>query len=356
MDGSTLIMSLAQRRSIDCAQQADARPVTLSDVRTSVAAVIVNFNGGKYLRACLESLFAQSHPLLKVLIVDNASTDGSLDGIAQDPRCQIVRLEKNIGFAAACNYAAASTDGCEWLLVLNPDVELESDWLERMMSAACEWPDAAFFSGRLLNFRQRDLFDGAGDVLHVSGAHWRRGHGKVARGRFVADEEVFSACAAAALYRRDVFLDAGGFDESFFCYGEDVDLGFRLRLMGERCRYVPHAVAYHVGSASSGRNSDFTVYHGHRNLVWLYVKNMPGPLLLLYLPQHLVWSLVTIVWFMLRGQGATILRAKWDALRGLRHILRERRRIQLRRKVRIGELLRVMDRGLLTPYRRSGVS
>ena len=347
-------MLLAQKALTDFGQEADARTAPLSDARTSVTAVIVNFNGGKHLRACLQSLSAQSRPLRKVLIVDNASTDGSLDGIERDARCQILRLGKNIGFAAACNFAAALTDDSRWLLVLNPDAELEPDWLEKMMSAARQRPNVAAFAGRLLSFHQRDVLDGAGDVLHVSGAHWRRGHGRRANGRFVADEEVFSACAAAALYRRDVFLKAGGFDESFFCYGEDIDLGFRLRLMGERCRYVPDAVARHVGSASCGKNSDFVVYHGHRNLVWLYLKNMPGPLLLLYLPQHLVWNLVTIIWFTLRGQGGPILRAKWDALRRLPQILRERRDIQSRRKVRFRELWRAMDRGLLTPYLRRG--
>jgi len=345
---------LARKARIDFGQEADARAATLSDVRHSVAVVIVNFNGGKHLRACLRSLSAQSSPLSKVLIVDNASTDGSLDGIERDARYQIVRLGKNIGFAAACNYAAAMSDDCKWLLVLNPDAELEPDWLEKMMSAARQWPDVVAFAGRLLSFRERNLLDGAGDVLHVSGAHWRRGHGRQAKGRFVADEEVFSACAAAALYRRDVFLEAGGFDESFFCYGEDIDLGFRLRLMGERCRYVPDAVARHVGSASFGKNSDFAVYHGHRNLVWLYLKNMPGPLLLLYLPQHLVWNVITIIWFVLHGQGGPIVRAKWDALRRLPRILSERRNIQSRRKVRLRELLRAMDSGLLTPYLRRG--
>lgn len=321
--------------------------------RGTVAAVIINYNSGPNLQSCIRSLLSQLYPLTRILVIDNASVDGSLATIEHEPRCEIVRLNQNSGFAAASNYAAALAAGCEWLLMINPDATLEANWLERMLEAAARHPDCAMLASRLLQHEHRNLLDGAGDVFHVSGAHWRRGHGRLDKGQFMTEEEVFSPCAAAALFRRNVFLAVGGFDEAFFCYGEDVDLAFRLRLMGERCMYVPDAVAYHVGSASSGRNSDFTVYHGHRNLVWLYVKNMPGPLLLLYLPQHLFWNLVTILWFMLRGQGATILRAKWDALRRLPRVLRERRRVRSQRKVGSRELLRIMDRGFLRPYFRS---
>jgi GT2 family glycosyltransferase len=322
-------------------------------VLASVAAVIVNYNGGPFLQACMRSLSAQSHPLTKVFVVDNASIDNSLATIEHEPCCEIVRLNQNAGFAVASNRAVALAEGCEWLLMLNPDATLEPDWLERMLEAAAKHSDCAMLASRLLQHEHRNLLDGAGDVFHVSGAHWRRGHGQIDKGQFMADEEVFSPCAAAALYRRDVFLAVGGFDEAFFCYGEDVDLAFRLRLMGERCMYVPHAIARHVGSASSGRNSDFAVYHGHRNLVWLYLKNMPGLLLFLYLPQHLIWNLVSILWFVLRGQSATILRAKRDALRSLPRVLRERRRVQSQRKVGCRALLRVMGRGFLRPYFRS---
>jgi GT2 family glycosyltransferase len=209
---------------------------------------------------------------------------------------------------------------------------LVADWLQRMFEATARNPDCTMLASRQLQHEHRNLLDSAGDVVHVSGAYWRRGHGRLDKGQFITEDEESSPCAAAALYRRNVFLAVGGFDKAFFCYGEGVGLAFRLRLTGERCMYVPHAVAWHVGSASSGRSSDFTVYHGHRNLVWLYVKNMPGPLLLLYLPQHLFWNLVTILWFMLRGQGVAILRAKWDALRSLSRALRKRRQVQSQRR------------------------
>jgi GT2 family glycosyltransferase len=116
---------------------------------------------------------------------------------------------------------------------------------------------------------------------------------------------------------------------------------------------VPDAVVRHVGSATTGgQHSDFSVYHGHRNLVWTYFKNMPWPLFWLYLPQHLLLNLVSIVYFSLRGQGRVILKAKWDAIKGLPRILRERRRVQKNRRISSWELRRVMTKGLLTPYLR----
>jgi GT2 family glycosyltransferase len=122
--------------------------------------------------------------------------------------------------------------------------------------------------------------DGAGDEYHVSGLAWRRFYNHLANGYGLKPEEVFGACAAAAMYRREDFLKIGGFDEDYFSYFEDVDLSFRLRLAGGRCLYVPDAIVHHVGSASTGKLSDFVVYYGHRNLVWTFFKDMPGTLVL----------------------------------------------------------------------------
>jgi hypothetical protein len=155
-----------------------------------------------------------------------------------------------------------------------------------------------------------------------------------------------SACAGAALYRRDAFLEAGGFDESFFCYIEDSDLAFRLRLRGHRCGYVPQAEVLHIGSALAGVESDFTVYHSNRNLVWAWVKNMPSPLVWIYLPQHLLVNALMLLLYALKGQGRPVLAAKRDALRGLPRVLRARSEIQSRRAVEPLELRRSMSRGL----------
>ena len=150
------------------------------------------------------------------------------------------------------------------------------------------------------------------------------------------------------MYRRNVLSSLGGFDEDYFCYVEDVDLGFRLRLSGFKAYYVPEAVVRHAGSATSGgRHSDFAVYHGHRNLVWTYVKNMPGFLFWLLLPLHLLLNFVTIGLFAARGQLRVILRSKRDALKGLPKVWRKRKKLQAQRVADIGAIWKVLDKRLI---------
>jgi len=316
----------------------------------SVAVVIVNWNSGELLQECLNRLLKQTMLPQHIFVVDNASSDDSAACAASLPGINLLQMTSNFGFAAGNNRALAECD-TEFIALLNPDAFPEPDWLERLVKAAKEKPECAFFGSRMLAGRDRNRLDGTADVYHISGAHWRRSHGLTAEGRDIEPEEIFAPCAAAALYRRDAFLEAGGFDESYFCYSEDVDLGFRMRLLGHRCLYVPDAVVKHVGSATTGgQHSDFAVYHGHRNLVWTYFKDMPWPLFWLYLPQHFLLNLVSLIWFTLQGQGRVIFKAKWHALKGLPRILRERRKVQVTRRVSAWELRKMMAKGLLTPY------
>jgi GT2 family glycosyltransferase len=319
------------------------------------AAIIVNWNSHSLLQPCLEALNRQTVGLDKIIVVDNASEDGScIDIDKQYQKVTLICLDTNTGFAIANNIGVEETTGYDWIALVNPDAFVRPDWLQRLLEAAKQYPEYACFASRLLTGHDGAMLDGAGDIYHVSGLAWRRGHGQAAAGRGIDRREIFSPCAAAALYRREAFLAVGGFDESYFCYFEDVDLGFRLRLAGYRCLYVPEAVVYHMGSATTGKHSDFTVYHGHRNLVWTYFKNMPGSLLWLYLPQHLFLNLISLLWFTLQGQGRVILKAKWDALKGLPRVLKRRRQIQVNRQVSVWDLRRVMAKGVLTPYLRRG--
>jgi GT2 family glycosyltransferase len=316
----------------------------------SLAVVIVNHNSGRFLDRCLGALAAQTTRPKRTVVVDNASEDGSAEGLEERfPNVEVVRLGTNEGFARANNVAVERVEDCEWVALLNPDAFPDPDWLEALLEAAASHPGYAFFASRLVDGARTTVLDGTGDFYHVSGWAWQRGHGQRVGGE-EADprmpEEVFSPCAAAALYRRDAFQEVGGFDESFFCYFEDIDLAFRLRLAGHRCLYVPAAVAVHIGAATAGRESDFAVYHAHRNLVWTYVKDMPGRLLLLYLPHHLFVNALTLLWFSLRGHPRAILRAKVDALLGLRRALAARRRVQAGRKVPAGEIRSAMSRGV----------
>jgi len=299
-----------------------------------VAAVVVNWNGGENLRRCIDSLLGQTRRPARIIVVDNASDDGSLNGLASlAGAIEIVRLDSNTGFAAANNFAIEKASDCEWVALLNPDAFAEAAWLAELLAAANANPAFASFAARMLNHADPALLDGAGDAYHFTGLAWRRGHGTVALNHYERVKDVFSACAGAALYRRDALLEVGGFDESFFCYMEDVDLGFRLRLRGHRCLYVPMAVVRHVGSGTTGKGSDLSIYYGHRNLVWTFFKNMPLPLLALLLIPHVLMNLVAVIVFVSRGKGRIILAAKRDAVKGLGCILRARKGAKRQRNV-----------------------
>jgi GT2 family glycosyltransferase len=233
------------------------------------------------------------------------------------------------------------------LALLNADAFPEPDWLASLLEAAARFPNACFAS-RQIQANTPDLLDGEGDVYHVSGLAWRRNYGLPVHTRGEI-EEIFSPCAAAALYPRQAFLDAGGFDEDYFAYHEDVDLGFRLRLNGLRCFYVPQAIVYHVGSASTGKMSDFVIYHGHRNLAWTYVKNFPAILFWLFLPLHFAMSLYYLISFSIKGHGKAIWPAKLDAARGLGRMLQKRKYIQQNRQVSAATIYQVMERSLIAP-------
>ena len=297
-----------------------------------VAVIVVNWNARADLDHCLQAVAAQTRSADRVVVVDNASSDGSADDLeARHPGVEVIRSHANLGFAAANNLGAGRVGDCEWLALVNPDAFLAPDWLERMLTVAEAAPDVAALGCRLVLDDLPDRLDGVGDAYHLGGFAWRMQHGQPASGVGTTPFEIFGPSAAAAIYRRDAFVAVGGFEERFFCYLEDADLAFRLRLAGHRCLTVPEAIARHRGSATAGRASDFTVYHAHRNLVWAWIANMPTGLLWRALPHHLLFNLLTVLWFSLRGQAGPILRAKRDAIRGLAWALRRRRHVQATR-------------------------
>jgi len=317
-----------------------------------VSVIIVAWNSKRYMSRCLDALSMQTDQDFEIVIIDNGSTDEGvleLQGIYPDLKLAINKLTANLGFAVANNIGAQLASG-EWIVLLNADAYPEPDWLENLLKAAEQNPQYNFFSSRQIQYNDPHLLDGAGDEYHVSGLAWRRFYNHVEKEYGLEQTEVFGACAAAAMYRREDFLKVGGFDEDYFSYFEDVDLSFRLRLAGGRCLYVPNAVVHHVGSASTGKLSDFVVYYGHRNLVWTFFKNMPGSLFWVYLPLHLLMNLFFFVSFILKGKGSAILRSKWDAFRMLPRILKKRKQIQASRKISYQEILAFMRKGTLDPY------
>ena len=264
------------------------------------------------------------------------------------PDTVFVKNDINYGFAKANNRLLKLAEGFEWVLLLNPDAFLSSDCLKNLIQTTQQYPEYSVFGCRLLKGDNPVLLDGDGDCYHVSGLAWRKMHGRPAIGRQHGPQEVFSVCAAAAMYRLDAIREVGGFDEDFFCYFEDVDLGFRLRLYGYRSLLVPSAIAMHVGSASTGGpHSDFALYYGHRNLVWTFIKNMPTLFFVLFICAHLALNVISFAWFAHMGKGRVIAAAKIDALINIKKMWVKRRKIQRDKSVDIVGLLRLMDKSLI---------
>ncbi len=311
---------------------------------TAITVIIVNYNSGARLARCLEHLSRQTFRDFEIIVVDNASTDGSLDAALEAAPAPLlpraIRMPANSGFAAANNRAAAEARG-DWLAFLNPDAYPERDWLSALMSARARYPFADAFGSTQLNADDPAVIDGAGDVVHVLGVPYR-GHFGWPVERLPEDGECFAPCAAAALYRSRTFLNLGGFEERFFCYGEDVDLGFRLRLAGGRAVQVKAARVLHEGSGISGRYSDFTVYHGNRNRIWMIFRNMPGALYWPLLPARLLVDLYLCLRAFSIGSGRAYARAMLDGYRGLPQFTDDRRVLQRRRKVSVAAIARAL--------------
>lgn len=316
----------------------------------AVTVIIVNYNAGERLKKCLAHLSAQTFRDFETIVVDNASTDGS-EEFARAENIRLIAAGKNLGFAAANNLAAREARGT-WLAFLNPDAYAAPDWLAELLAAAARHPGADAFGSTQIDANAPEKLDGAGDVYHVLGIPYR-GHFGWPVDALPGEGECFSPCAAAALYRRETFLALGGFDERFFCYGEDVDLGFRLRLAGGRAIQVKRARVHHEGSGVTGRYSDFTVYHGNRNRIWTFYKNMPGVYLAALGPLHVLANFYLLARSFSIGAGGPYWRALRDGYAGLPALGKSRREIQRGKKVRFGELARALTWSPLKVSRRA---
>jgi GT2 family glycosyltransferase len=305
----------------------------ISVAAADLSVVIVTFQSGGTLERCLRALRAQTVQGFETILADNASSDGApQNALAADPSLILVDNGGNVGFAAGNNRAAEQARG-RWLVLLNPDAYAEPDFLEQFLAAARAQPDARCFTARQRMAQDPLRLDGLGDAMAGIGFPFRGGYGQPDPGPIPA-AEVFSPCGAAMMIDRALFLDMGGFDERFFCYCEDVDLGYRLRLMGEPVVLAGDAMVRHEGSVSTGgRRSDFSLYHGARNRLWLFVKNTPPLLFWLTLPFHLAGTAMMWARATLREESGSVERGIEDAFKGLKDMWRSRREVQARRRV-----------------------
>ncbi len=308
----------------------------------ALSVCVIAYNSGPTLRACLNRLQAQTFRDFETLVIDNASPDPGDSAIAAEfPDVRLVRNAENLGFTGAGNQGVRLARG-RWYVLLNPDAYPEPDWLAQLAAAAARHPRVRSFTSRQMVAEEPGLLDGLGDVMSVFGIPYRGGYLSPDRGQ-AREGEVFSPCGAAMMIDRQLFLDLGGFDEDFFCYGEDVDLGYRLQLAGEPTLLVPTATIHHVGSASTGgRKSEFAVFHGTRNRFWVLFKNTPWPLLVLMTPLHLMALVLIYLRRENRPHIRLIARAVRAAFAGAPKMFRSRAKVQKLRRASLGQLAAAM--------------
>lgn len=307
-----------------------------------ISVLVVAYKSSATIQSCLAALEAQTRSPREVLVLENGSPDGSRVEAADLPEwVQFVSQDDNLGFAGGNNLLARRARS-KWIVFLNPDAYPHVDWIEQLEAAIARYPDFALFGSTQYCADAPGLLDGVGDVFHATGLAYRAGYLRPIS--VLPDEgEVFGPCGAAAMIRKELFDSLEGFDETLFCYSEDVDLAFRARLLGERAIQLKHAAVDHVGYASSGRRSEFATYYGVRNRLTVYLKNMPGWLLPVTFPFHFAATLLLSLAAARNGQFGLFWRAIGGSLRRLPQTLRQRRKVQGARAVAVRDVAQMLS-------------
>lgn len=304
----------------------------------AVSAAILNWNGGDLVVDCLRSLLHQTHRIEDRIVVDNASTDGSLERLkAEDPGLSVISNARNLGFAAAANQAVAAAKG-DWILLANLDVEFELDYVARLVAAGEGDPSIGSVTGKLLRARTDGVpatVDSTGHILFRNGWAANRGEGLPDSGQWDRAEEVFGVTAAAALYRMRMLREvshgrARPFDERFFAYIEDVDLDWRMRWLGWKAWYEP-VTAWHHRSATGARRSPFILRHIMKNRLLLVANNDLWPRGILRIPGVAAFTVLAAVQFGLESPSTLL--GMVDFLRELPESMQRRRFIKARRRI-----------------------
>ncbi len=316
-----------------------------------VSVTIVTFNSGRFIKKCLESVLEQRYPHVEIIVIDNASTDGTVDLLERfEDRVRIVYNEENIGFAAAQNQAVALSRG-DWVLALNPDVLLMPNFITALVDAGRVDRKVGSVCGKLLaltptfEIPEQARVDSTGIYFTPTLRHLDRGSQEIDNGHYLNMEYVFGATAAAALYRRemieDVLIDGEFFDPDFFVYREDADVAWRAQLLGWRCLYTPRARGYHVRNVLPGNRRALPPIinmHSVKNRFLMRIKNITPNLYLRNWLSITGRDLLVVGCCLLREQ--TSLKAFWFLAKNLKRTLAKRREIMSRRRVSDGYLAR----------------
>lgn len=267
----------------------------------NVSIVIPNYNGENYILDCIASIYDQIDNKRDIIIVDNHSTDRSIHMIQEHyPDITLIRNDENIGFAAAVNQGIRASKA-EFIILLNNDAFARKGFVEALYRSISADPNIFSVAAKMLRHSEPGIIDNAGDELTIFGWAYKSGDGRPSE-EFNKPRQIFSACAGAAIYRRQTFEEIGYFDERFFAYLEDVDIGFRANLHGYRNMFCPEAEVEHIGSATTGsKYNDFKVRISARNNVWLLTKNMPSMLMITNLIFIFIGWLIKSIYFLRKG-------------------------------------------------------
>jgi GT2 family glycosyltransferase len=306
--------------------------MTTGQAEKKVSIIVVNWNGQRFLSGCLGSLSRQTYANREIILVDNGSADSSVRYVKEKfPAVKIIELGENTGFTGGNAQGLKAADG-EFVALVNNDTRAHDRWLENLLRPMLEDSSVGLCASKLL-FENGRTINSAGDGLTTAAVGLNRGLGKDGA-LFSNPELVFGACGAAVLYRCRMLDEIGFFDDDFFLYDEDTDLNFRAQLAGWKCTYVPTATVYHKSNATSVKLSDLHVYYHSRNLEFVWLKNMPGSLMLRYAHHKLIQELGSFFYLCIRHRKWTaFFRAKKDALKMFPLMWRKRKEIQSMKRV-----------------------
>lgn len=309
-----------------------------------VAAVIPTWNRRDLLAVLLQNLTAQTCPFTEIIVVDNGSEDDSAE-LAERAGARVLKMGRNVGFAVAVNRGIEAADA-EWVAILNNDVTLEVDWLAKLLEAAQE--DLWFATGKILQAANHQVVDGTFDEISRGACASRCGSGKPDGPAWNQTRRIRAAPMTAAIFRRQLFSDLGGLDETFGSYMEDVDFGLRCALAGRPGVFVPSAVAYHRGSATLGEWNNDTVWRIARNQVLLSAKHFRGQPWWPIVAGQLLWGIVALR----HGRGSAFVRGKIAGMREARR-MRQLSTNEYTRKV-LAEVLESSEASILALARETG--
>jgi len=312
-----------------------------------VSIIIPNLNGEKFLEDCLESLREQTCRNFEIILIDNGSTDNFVSRAKKFfPEVKIIKNQENLGFAKANNQGFEISKG-EYIATLNNDTVVDRNWLKELVAVAEKDENIGMVASKILLAKEGNKIDSVGVNIALDGMTKQRGGLEIDRGQYDREEEILFPSACAALYKRKMLDEIGFFDEDFFAYCEDSDLGLRGRLAGWKAVYAPKAIVRHLYSQTGGRHSPFKLYLVERNHIWLVIKNFPRELIFLF-PLFTFWRFFLQFLAVLIGKGTgsealktnskwvlikSIFAAHYDGFKKFVFYISQRRQIQKKRKI-----------------------